>query len=119
MPWLRRGSGDVRAGCGCSELDEVSVGVSQVAALLGAVVIQRLGQELGSALVPLPLHGRNVGDPGVHERRDSIEVLGRVIVSSGLSSVGPPPLLITSQPLWKRSMADECSHRTVAPTTSR
>ena len=50
----------MRAGCGCSELDQVSVGVSQIAALLGAVVIERLGQELGSAFAPLPIHGRDV-----------------------------------------------------------
>src|SRR5580704_4863132 len=74
---------------GLPDLDDVPVGISDVATDL-VLVLLRWRQELRAPGAPFGVHGVDVGDPDIQETADSVGVAWRLKVTVGLSSVGPP-----------------------------
>jgi hypothetical protein len=81
---------------GLAHLDQMTVGIADVAALLVLVLFWRR-QELSTPAAPLGVHGVNVFDPDIQEAADRSGSRGVSRVTVGLSSVGPPPTLMTIQ----------------------
>src|SRR5215475_2556691 len=96
-----------RSAIGLTDLDQVPVGVTQVATDLGSAVDRR-GEELRAAGAPVRVDGGDVGDAGVEEGADPVRVGGRL---EGKSAIGSTPLLrtwliVTSQGdrgAWRRA----------------
>ena len=79
-----------------ANLDEMSVWVADVATDLVLVLFRRR-QELSTPGAPFGVHGLDILDPDVEEAADPVRVARRLQVTVGLSSVGPPPVLMTIQ----------------------
>src|SRR5918996_5966615 len=89
-------SRDALARLRLADLDQVAVGIADVAADLPGTVLRRR-EELRSLCPPVLVHGVDIRDPDVHAGADSIGILRVTISTSGLSSVGPPPTLMMIQ----------------------
>jgi hypothetical protein len=100
-----------------ADLDEVAVGVAQVAAQFGAPV-GRGRKEPGAAAPPLLVDGVDVGDADVEEAADPVGVAGGSSVTVGLSSVGGPPALMTIQLFASAMIVGSPSFSTSPPSTS-
>ena len=77
---------------GLAHLNQVAVRITQIAADLGAPV-GRGSEELRAAAGPLVVDRADVGDPDAGNA-DMVQSSGAASVTVGLSSVGPPPLLM-------------------------
>ena len=81
---------------GLAHFDQVTVGIADVAAPLVRVLFRRR-QELSAPGAPFGVRGLDILDPDVEEAADPVRVARRLQVTVGLSSVGPPPVLMTIQ----------------------
>jgi len=75
------------------DLDDVAVGIAHVTAPFAAVIVERLGEEVGALGGPFPVAGTDVGDAEIQEAAHAVWVGGVSRNTSGLSGVGPPPEL--------------------------
>jgi hypothetical protein len=96
---------------GLAHLDEVAVGIAQVASYLGFSV-EWFGKKLCAFGFGIGITGCAVGDPRIQKRRDRITDIRRS--QCGLSGVGPPPGFMMIQLLATLTMAGFCSNALVA-----
>jgi hypothetical protein len=67
-----------------ADLDDAAVGVPQVAAQLGAVVVERRSQELRALSSPLLVDGMDVGDTEIEEGVEAVRVVVQIEDDVGL-----------------------------------
>jgi hypothetical protein len=95
----------------------MTVGIADVAALLVRVLFRRR-QELSTPGAPFGVHGIDVFDPDIEEAADPVEITRRLQMTVGLSSVGPPPELMTIQLLASATLTGSPGRSTLPPSTS-
>ena len=102
---------------GLAYLDQVPVGVTDVAADLGLVLFRRR-EELGTSCAPLRIHSVDVRDRMLRKLLASPGSCGVSSVTAGLSSVGPPPTLMMIQLLASATYVGSPEWMAWPPSTS-
>src|SRR5271165_336914 len=102
---------------GLPHFDQMTVGIADVAALLELVLFRRR-QEFSTPGAPFGVHGLDVFNPDIEEAADRSGSRGVSRMTVGLSSVGPPPALMTIQLLASATLTGSPGKATLPPSTS-